>query len=74
MITSTGILGKGSDMTGLPDAARKAVATFIFSSVGVIGGGSLIGVDESTWKLALLTGIGAVINLAYRWAETEVKK
>jgi len=61
-------------MNGFGGAARKALATFIFSSVGVIGGGSLIGVDEATWKLALLTGVGAVINLAYRWAEAEVKQ
>lgn len=61
-------------MKQFPDAARKALATFIFSSVGVIGGGSIVGVDASTLELALLTGIGAVLNLAYRWAEAEVKK
>lgn len=56
------------------DAARKAAATFVFSSVGVIGGGSIVGVDASAIELAVLTGIGAVLNLAYRWAEAEVKK
>lgn len=61
-------------MREFPAAARKAAATFVFSSVGVIGGGSIVGVDASAIELAVLTGIGAVLNLAYRWAEAEVKK
>lgn len=56
------------------EAARRALATFVFSSVGVIGGGSIVGIDASTLQLAALTGIGALLNLAYRWAEAEVKK
>jgi hypothetical protein len=55
------------------DAARRAVATFVFSSLGVIGGGAVLGVDASTLELALLTGVGAVLNLAYRWAEAELR-
>jgi hypothetical protein len=61
-------------MTDLQDVLRRSAATFIFSSLGVIGGGAIVGVDATTLELAVLTGIGAVLNLAYRWAEKELKR
>jgi len=39
-----------------------------------VGGGAIVGVDASTVELAVLTGIGALLNLAYRWAEKELKR
>lgn len=50
-------------------AARKAVATFLFASLGLLIGAPLLDIDTETWKLALSTGLGALINLIYRWAE-----
>lgn len=61
-------------MTDLQDVVRRAAATFIFSTLGVVGGGAIIGVDAATWELAALTGVSAVLNLAYRWAEKELKR
>lgn len=50
-------------------AFRKAVATLIFSTLGVIVGIPVLDIDVETWKLAASTGIGSLVNLAYRWAE-----
>lgn len=50
-------------------AARKALATFLFSSLGVVISQPLLDVDVPTWKLAAGVGIGALANLVYRWAE-----
>lgn len=50
-------------------AARKATATFLFSSLGVVITAPLLDVDVATWKLAVGTGVGALANLVYRWAE-----
>lgn len=50
-------------------AFRKAVATFLFASLGLLIGAPLLGIDTETWKLAVSTGLGAVLNLVYRWAE-----
>jgi hypothetical protein len=61
-------------MSDLQDVLRRAAATFIFSSLGVVGGGAIVGVDASTVELAVLTGIGALLNLAYRWAEKELTR
>ena len=49
------------------DSAKKAVATFIFASTGILVGGAVGGLD--IWKTALWTGVGALINLVYRASE-----
>ena len=61
-------------MTGLGNAARKALATFLFAGLGVIVGAPLLGVDAETWRLVASVGLGAVVNLAYRWAEAELQR
>jgi len=60
-------------MTKFAKAARKAVATFIFATTGVLVGAPILDIDAATWKLAAGVGIGALINLAYRWSESELK-
>ena len=52
---------------------RKALATFVFSTTGVLIGITALD-DVELWKLAASTGIGAVINFAYRWAESVLKE
>jgi len=53
-------------------ASRRAVATFLFSTLGVLLGANVMALDVATWQLALSTGIGAVLNLVYRWSEAVV--
>ena len=55
-------------------ALRKAAATFIFSSLSVLGLSNVLGMDVAAWKLAVSTGLGAVLNLGYRWSEAVVKE
>ena len=50
-------------------AARKATATFLFASLGVIAGNAFFDVDVEAWKQAASVGLGALLNLVYRWAE-----
>lgn len=50
-------------------SGRRALATFIFATMGCLVGFDLFNVDAATWKVAASTGVGAVGNLAYRWAE-----
>ena len=54
-------------MTKYQAAAKKALATFVFASTGILVGGALGGVE--VWKTALWTGVGAVINFLYRASE-----
>jgi hypothetical protein len=54
-------------------AAKKALATFIFATAGVLIGAPVFDIDVETWRLAAGTGLGALINFVYRWAETELK-
>ena len=54
-------------------AFKKAVATFIFATAGVLIGAPVFDMDVAAWKLVLSTGIGALVNFLYRWAETELK-
>ena len=49
------------------DSAKKAVATFIFASTGILVGGAVGGLD--ILKTALWTGVGALINFVYRASE-----
>jgi len=53
---------------------RKAVATFLFSTIGVTIGVNVLDADIEFYKLVLSTGIGAVLNYAYRWAESVMKE
>ena len=48
-------------------AAKKALATFIFASSGILAGGALGGLE--VWKTALWTGVGALVNFLYRASE-----
>lgn len=56
-------------MNKFAGSLRRAVATFIFATMGCLVGFDLFNVDAATWKVAASTGVGAVGNLAYRWAE-----
>lgn len=61
-------------MTKFVRALRRAVATFIFGAIGTVGTLSVFDTDVATWKVILGSGIGAVINLVYRWSEAVVKE
>lgn len=55
------------------DALKRSVATFIFSTTGVLIGANLLNIGAETWELAASTGLGSLINLAYRSAERWLK-
>jgi hypothetical protein len=59
-------------MTKFLPAARKAIATFLFATLGVLIGFNIADVDVATLEVALGTGLGAIINLVYRWSEAVV--
>ena len=61
-------------MNKLLRALRKAVATFIFATGGLLLGANLFGIDAATWKLIASVGLGALVNLAYRWSESVIKE
>lgn len=52
----------------MPVPLKKAVATFVFASTGILVGGA-VG-DLEVWKTALWVGVGALINFLYRSAES----
>lgn len=52
-------------------AFKRAVATFVFATTGILVGGALG--DLAVWSTALWVGIGAVINFIYRWTEAWLK-
>lgn len=54
-------------------AFKKAVATFVFATAGVLIGAPVLDMDVEAWKLVASTGLGSLINFAYRWAEAELK-
>ena len=54
-------------MTKYQPAAKKALATFVFASTGILMGGALGGLE--VWKTALWAGVGALINFLYRASE-----
>jgi hypothetical protein len=58
----------------LKKSLRKAVATFLFSTLGMLVGVNVLDVDIATWKLVVSTGIGSLLNLVYRWSEAVVKE
>lgn len=55
-------------------ALKKAVATFVFASTGCVIGFNAMDVDVATLQIAVGTGIGALVNLAYRWSESVLKE
>jgi len=61
-------------MTKLTRALRRAVATFIFATAGTVSTLSIFDTDVATWKIVLGTGVGATLNLAFRWAEAVIKE
>ena len=48
-------------------AAKKAIATFVFASTGILLGSALGGI--AVWETAFWAGIGALINFLYRASE-----
>lgn len=56
----------------MPAPLKKAVATFVFASTGILLGGALGNLD--VWKTSLWVGVGAVVNFLYRWSEEYLKK
>lgn len=55
-------------------AFRKALATFVFATTGQLVGLPLLDVDVAVWKSVAASGVGALLNLAYRWSESAVKE
>jgi hypothetical protein len=55
-------------------AFRKALATFVFATTGQLVGLPLLDVDVAVWKSVVASGVGALLNLAYRWSESAVKE
>jgi uncharacterized oligopeptide transporter (OPT) family protein len=49
------------------ESAKKAIATFVFTSTGILVGGAVGGLE--IWKTALWAGVGALINFIYRASE-----
>jgi hypothetical protein len=60
--------------TGFARAARRALATFVFAVTGQLVGVQVFDADMATWIVVGNAGIGALLNLAYRWSESELKK
>lgn len=54
------------------DAFKRAVATFVFGALSAPIGAALL--DVSSWKIALTSGVAAVVNWAYRSAEAYLKE
>ena len=61
-------------MSKVKEAFRKAVATFLFASLGCVVGFNVMSVDVATWKVAVGTGLGALVNLVYRWSESTLRE
>lgn len=67
----------GPEQTGTSKferAARRSLATFIFSTGGLVVGTNVFDMDVASWELIASAGIGSLINLAYRWAEGVLKE
>lgn len=59
--------------SGFQRAARRALATFVFATTGQLIGLPLLDMDVAAWKPVAAAGLGALVNLAYRWAEPIVR-
>ena len=53
---------------------RRAFATFLFATTGCLVGFPIMDADVATWKIAVGTGVGSLVNLAYRWSEAVVNE
>jgi hypothetical protein len=53
------------------EAAKRAIATFIFGATSSPIPAVLF--DRSAWLFILASGVSAVWNFLYRWAESELK-
>lgn len=53
-------------------AAKKALATFVFASTGILVGGAVGGIK--VWETAFWAGVGALINFLYRASEQAIKE
>lgn len=54
------------------DAVKRAVATFVFGALSSPVGSAVL--DVATWKVAVASGIAAVVNWAYRAAEAYLQE
>ena len=61
-------------MSKFQAAARKAVATFVFATTGTLIGVNIMALDVAAWQAAAMSGLGALINLAYRWSEAVLRE
>ena len=61
-------------MKKLIASARRGVATFLFATLGCLVGFPILDVDVATWKVALSTGLGSIVNTVYRWSEAVVNE
>lgn len=59
--------------TGFVRALRRSVATFVFAVAGALVGAPILDMDVAAWKPVVAAGLGAVVNLVYRWAESELR-
>lgn len=62
------------NMNTIMRALRRATATFVFATAGTVATLSIFETDVATWKIIVGTGMGALINLAYRWSEAVLKE
>ena len=61
-------------MDKLFGSMRRGVATFLFATLGCLVGLPLLDADVATWKVALSTGLGSIVNMIYRWSEAVVNE
>jgi hypothetical protein len=54
------------------EAVKRAVATFVFGALSTPLSAAVLNV--SAWKVAAASGLAAVLNLAYRLAESYIKE
>jgi hypothetical protein len=54
------------------EAVKRAVATFVFGALSTPLSAAVL--DVSAWKVAAASGLAAVLNLAYRLAESYIQE
>jgi hypothetical protein len=54
------------------EAVKRAVATFVFGALSTPLSAAVF--DVSAWKVAAASGLAAVLNLAYRLAESYIQE
>lgn len=53
------------------EAGKRAIATFIFGATSAPVPAVIL--DRSAWIFVLASGVSALWNFLYRWAESELK-